>query len=66
MSPLVKDLLKKLLSRNIHERLGAIGGATEIKNHKWFHDIDWDKVYKRYFLFLITNLLENYQHKNLK
>ena len=41
MSMELKDLLLKLLSRNPIERLGAKGGAQDIKSHPFFDDIDW-------------------------
>lgn len=28
-------------------RLGSTRGAVEIKEHKWFSDLDWDKVYRK-------------------
>jgi serine/threonine protein kinase len=35
------DLLSKLLIRNREKRLGN-KGASEIKNHPWFQEIDWE------------------------
>lgn len=26
------------------DRLGALGGATEIKAHKYFHGVDWNSL----------------------
>jgi serine/threonine protein kinase len=43
-----KDLLRGLLQRNPKKRLG--GGerdAEEIKEHIFFKDVDWDKIYKK-------------------
>jgi len=43
-----KDLLRGLLQRNPQKRLG--GGerdAEEIKEHIFFKDVDWDKIYKK-------------------
>ena len=43
-----KDLLKKLLEPNPSKRLGnGPEGANEIKNHIFFKEIDWNKLYKR-------------------
>lgn len=42
-SPQVTDLIKKLLTVNPLERLGA-KGINEIKNHQWFNGIDWHRV----------------------
>lgn len=41
-----QDLISKLLIRNPNERLGA-NGASEIKSHPFFGDIDWTKVLRR-------------------
>ena len=41
MSPELKDLLMRLLSRNPIERLG-VKGADDIKSHPFFREIDWN------------------------
>lgn len=41
-----KDLLTKLLDRNPERRLGA-SGASEIKAHHFFANIDWRKLLQR-------------------
>ncbi|KAL7932958.1 hypothetical protein V8C35DRAFT_305921 [Trichoderma chlorosporum] len=41
-----QDLLIKLLSRNPKERLG-VNGPSEIRNHPFFNELDWDKVARR-------------------
>lgn len=38
-----RDFMQGLMILNTNERLGA-RGAEEVKNHPFFHDIDWDKV----------------------
>lgn len=43
LPPSAQDLLAKLLIRNPNERLGA-NGASEIKNHPFFDELDWNKV----------------------
>jgi len=40
-----KDLLKKLLHKNPSKRLGAVKGASEIKNHPWFRSVNWKDVF---------------------
>lgn len=40
----LKDLLRKLLDRNVSKRIGAKTGAEELKTHRWFRKIDWDLV----------------------
>ncbi|KHN74903.1 cAMP-dependent protein kinase catalytic subunit [Toxocara canis] len=40
-----KDLVKKLLQIDCKQRLGNLkNGASDVMNHKWFTDIDWDDV----------------------
>ncbi|QLG72874.1 hypothetical protein HG535_0D05830 [Zygotorulaspora mrakii] len=41
---LAKDLLSKLLVIDPSERLGS-NGAQEIKDHPYFADVDWNRVY---------------------
>lgn len=50
LSPECRDLLEQLLKHNVNERLACKGGgASEIKNHPFFKDIDWQRVFlKRY------------------
>lgn len=43
LSKEAKDLISKLLC-NVNLRLGS-KGADEIKVHRWFHGIDWDRIY---------------------
>jgi protein-serine/threonine kinase len=33
-----------LTNKNPHKRLGIIGGASQIKNHKFFSEVNWDDV----------------------
>jgi serine/threonine protein kinase len=42
------DLIGRLLSKNPEERLGSgpLGGA-EIKQHPWFHSIDWGMYFRK-------------------
>jgi serum/glucocorticoid-regulated kinase 2 len=44
--PTAKDILTKLLNRNPEQRLGA-NGASEIKAHPFFDNIDWRKLLQR-------------------
>nr|AHZ63923.1 phototropin [Cymbomonas sp. XIVI] len=41
VSPELKDLLTKLLNKDPSQRLGAFGGAEEVKQHPWFDSIKW-------------------------
>lgn len=43
-SPDAKDLIERLLTVNLEERLGY-GGAKEIMDHPYFSDINWDTLY---------------------
>lgn len=40
-----KDLIEKLLVVDPSKRLGS-NGAQEIKDHPYFKDVDWDRVYQ--------------------
>ncbi|CAG9320119.1 unnamed protein product [Blepharisma stoltei] len=42
-----KDLIIELLQRDPSKRLGAKRDAEEIKAHKFFQGIDWDKVMRK-------------------
>lgn len=39
-----RDLISKLLNRSPEKRLGTLKGATEIKHHPFFDEINWHKV----------------------
>lgn len=41
------DLVQRLLQRNPAQRLGAQGGAAEIKAHPFFNGIDWEALNER-------------------
>ena len=43
----VKDLLKRLLEKKPEKRIGSLKGATEIKNHDFFKDVDWKEVFNK-------------------
>jgi serine/threonine protein kinase len=46
IDPLTQDLLQGLLRVEPSLRLGCTAiGADEIKQHAWFHGIDWNKAY---------------------
>uniref|UniRef100_A0A8C6LMS7 Ribosomal protein S6 kinase n=1 Tax=Nothobranchius furzeri TaxID=105023 RepID=A0A8C6LMS7_NOTFU len=48
LSPEVQSLLRALFKRNPVNRLGAgPDGIEEIKRHRFFASIDWDKLYKK-------------------
>uniref|UniRef100_A0A183C487 cAMP-dependent protein kinase catalytic subunit n=1 Tax=Globodera pallida TaxID=36090 RepID=A0A183C487_GLOPA len=44
----LKDLLKYLLQVDLTKRYGNLkGGATDVKNHKWFSLVDWIAVLQK-------------------
>ncbi|XP_062617568.1 ribosomal protein S6 kinase alpha-5-like [Saccostrea cucullata] len=45
-SPEVKDFIHKLLTKNPEKRLGA-KSANEVKNHKFFKDLNWKQLAER-------------------
>lgn len=55
-----KDFINKLLIKNPSERLGARGGAAEVKAHPFFTGIVWEDVYqKKHRLFDLEELEAN-------
>src|SRR5437764_3169061 len=42
-----KSLIKGLLARNPHNRLGSHNDAEEIKSHSFFTNVDWDALYQK-------------------
>ena len=47
LSPEARDLLASLFKIDPEERLGSKYGASEIKSHKFFEDIDFGALYRR-------------------
>ncbi|WKX99411.1 hypothetical protein Q1695_014360 [Nippostrongylus brasiliensis] len=48
LSPDCRDLLEGLLKRDVPDRLGCKGrGPSEVKEHPFFRDVDWQTVYLR-------------------
>ena len=44
--PNAKDLIKRLLVADLSKRFGNLkNGTADIKKHKWFADLDWDKLF---------------------
>ena len=43
--PYAKDLVKHLLAADLSRRFGNLkNGSEDIKRHKWFADMDWEKL----------------------
>ncbi|KAL7817791.1 kinase-like domain-containing protein [Trichoderma gracile] len=42
-----RDIITRLLDREPDSRLGAKGGASEVKGHPFFADVDWDRLKQR-------------------
>ena len=38
------DFINRLLERKVKNRLGAKNGIFELKEHKWFNDVNWDEL----------------------
>ncbi|KAL4574650.1 hypothetical protein LXL04_021486 [Taraxacum kok-saghyz] len=51
MSPDAQDLIDQLLTEDPNQRLGA-GGATEVKQHPYFRDINWDTLARQKAAFV--------------
>lgn len=47
VSPEAGDLLKRLLEANPETRLGTDGQAMAVKEHPWFREVDFTKVYRK-------------------
>ncbi|KAJ8660019.1 hypothetical protein O0I10_004246 [Lichtheimia ornata] len=46
--PDARDLLKRLLTSDLSKRYGNLkGGADDVKGHRWFHSVDFNKVVAR-------------------
>ena len=41
------DFINLCLKRKESKRLGFIGGVKELKNHIWYKNYDWDKLYNK-------------------
>ncbi|KAF2665372.1 serine/threonine protein kinase [Microthyrium microscopicum] len=42
-----RNFVKGLLNRNPKHRMGANGGAKELRNHAFFADVDWEALAKK-------------------
>ncbi|ESN99810.1 hypothetical protein HELRODRAFT_84000, partial [Helobdella robusta] len=43
-----KDIIRKLLAQDRTRRLGNMkNGANDVKNHKWFKNLNWTNVYEK-------------------
>uniref|UniRef100_A0A3N7HHK3 non-specific serine/threonine protein kinase n=1 Tax=Populus trichocarpa TaxID=3694 RepID=A0A3N7HHK3_POPTR len=51
MSPEAQDLIDRLLTEDPYQRLGA-GGASEVKQHVFFKDINWDTLARQKAAFV--------------
>ena len=50
ISKKAQELIKALLEKNPDERLGSKFDVEEIKNHSYFKDVDWNKVYNKEYI----------------
>ena len=44
------DFINKCLKRKESRRLGYRNGISELKNHSWFQDFDWDSLFNKTML----------------
>lgn len=58
-----RDLLSKLLCRDIHSRLGSRHDSLEVMEHHYFVGIDWSKVYAKQYPLFKAETLESYKLK---
>ena len=65
ISEKAQNLIKSLLKRNPNERLGSKRDVEEIKEHEYFSDVDWQKVYERKYkppqIYLKSNHLQYFR-----
>ncbi|BFG33212.1 hypothetical protein CerSpe_194860 [Prunus speciosa] len=54
MSPEARDLIDQLLTEDPNQRLGA-RGASEVKQHPFFKDINWDTLARQKAAFVPTS-----------
>ena len=48
MTEEARELIQGMLHPKPAQRLGnTSGGIDELKGHRWFESLDWDKLYKR-------------------
>lgn len=47
LPPNARDIIRRLLEREPDHRLGAKGGASEVKKHPFFDGINWDELFRR-------------------
>lgn len=41
------SFINGLLQRKPQKRLGSVSGISDLKNHRWFKDFDWDGLYNK-------------------
>ena len=46
-SSLSMDFINKCLQRKELKRLGCNNGVADLKQHEWFNDVDWNKLYAK-------------------
>lgn len=64
LSKSAKSLLTSLLKRKPQSRIGAgPRGAEEIKEHEFFRDIDWQRIYKKEYRVPKPHI-RNVKHNN--
>ena len=43
----LKDLLRRMLDKNPKKRIGIENDKSDLKNHEFFRDINWDDIVRK-------------------
>jgi protein-serine/threonine kinase len=67
-SSLCRQIVRKLLVKDEHRRLGSQSGASEVKAHKWFAPLNWGLLRnsKPPIVPAATNGLDTVNFRNMK
>jgi len=47
ISPLARGILSDFLTRDVTKRLGSKNDVDDVKQHRFFHGVNWDALYNR-------------------
>lgn len=62
MDRVARNLIRKLLERDRTRRLGCmVGGANDIKQHRWFEHVTWTDIIDR--RVQVTHCIEQFSFK---
>lgn len=57
--PKLRNLIEGLLTKDPSTRLGSRGGASQIKSHPWFQDLDWQALLNKQYDSVFTPKLKH-------